>query len=169
MPIRGNMGFPGVAKQMRRLSGQCGGAARQDVLVASEFAASSEESSDFAAWVKRRKAKRRGEIRGGRLATRKKKQDRITGGDRTLNGFNTRAGIRIRCGTCNSDFCRAPNCPYRGNSVKNKPRRPHSSLSTESPVSVKGDRAPLTEGKKGQLSTALFNHSGYARPVCLHG
>ena len=99
----------------------------------------------------------------------KKKQDRITGGDRTLNGFNTRAGIRIRCGTCNSDFCRAPNCPYRGNSVKNKPRRPHSSLSTESPVSVKGDRAPLTEGKKGQLSTALFNHSGYARPVCLHG
>ena len=79
MPIRGNMGFPVVAKEMRRLSGQRGGAARQDVLVASEFAASSEESGDFAAWVKRRKAKRRGEIRGGRLATRKKNRIGLRG------------------------------------------------------------------------------------------
>ena len=47
--VQGNLGFPDVTKQMRRLFGPHGGAARQDVLVVADMHASSEEGTDFEA------------------------------------------------------------------------------------------------------------------------
>ena len=54
---QGNVGFPAVAEQLRRLFGPRGGAAHQDVFVAADIDLSSEEETDFDAWAAYRKAK----------------------------------------------------------------------------------------------------------------
>ena len=63
--IRSTVAFPEVASQMRRLFGPRGGAARQDVLVAADLDAASEEE-DFArcaGYCKAKKGKgKRGEV-----------------------------------------------------------------------------------------------------------
>ena len=58
--VQGDTTFPVVAKQMRRIFGPCGGAARQDVLVAADMDAASEEGTDFEASTAYGKAKNRG-------------------------------------------------------------------------------------------------------------
>ena len=77
--------------------GPRGGASRQDVLVAEDMGASSEEETDFEAWVAHRKAKKKGG-----------KKKRRGGDARTLNGLNRRAGIRNRSYKCNSENPLAP-------------------------------------------------------------
>ena len=59
--MQGNLGFPDAAKQMRRLAGPCGGAARQCVLVAADMYAPPEEDATSTVWVAHREAKKNGE------------------------------------------------------------------------------------------------------------
>ena len=47
-----------AAKQMRRLFGACGDAARQDALLAADAVTASDEESENAAWAAHRKAKK---------------------------------------------------------------------------------------------------------------
>ena len=56
---RGNIGFPVVAKEMRRLAGPRGGAARHDVLITADVDVSSEEGRHYAAWVAYRTAEKK--------------------------------------------------------------------------------------------------------------
>ena len=67
---QGTLGFPAVTKRMGRLFGPRGGAACQYVLVAADIDASSEEETDFEAWVAYRKVKKMGKQRGGRVEMR---------------------------------------------------------------------------------------------------
>ena len=55
----GNLGFPAMAKQERRLFGPCGGAVCLEVLVPADMDVSSEEESDHAARLARRAAKQK--------------------------------------------------------------------------------------------------------------
>ena len=57
--VQGNLGFPGEAKQIRRLVGPRCGASRQDALVAADIDAFSEEKTDFEAWAAYRKIKKK--------------------------------------------------------------------------------------------------------------
>ena len=71
--IRGNIVFAAVGKQMRRLFGSRGGAARRDAVVSVESDSSAEEESGRAEWLARRKAKNKKEFReegGGRCEKR---------------------------------------------------------------------------------------------------
>ena len=62
--IQGNMDFPDAATQMRRLSGPCGGAAHQDVLVAADVDVSSEkEKGGEEEWGQRREKKSENKVR----------------------------------------------------------------------------------------------------------
>ena len=59
--VMGNLGFPSVGKQMRRIFGYSGGAARQDVLAAADVDVSSDAETDFEAWAAYRTTKKKGE------------------------------------------------------------------------------------------------------------
>ena len=54
-----NFGISAVARQLRRVFGPRGGAARQNALAATDVDANSNGESDFAEWVARRKAKKK--------------------------------------------------------------------------------------------------------------
>ena len=60
--IQGKIKFSASAKEMRRLFGSRGGAARQSVLVAAETDSSSKEGRERAAWSANRKAKKKKEF-----------------------------------------------------------------------------------------------------------
>ena len=101
--IRSTLAFAAAARQMRRLFGSCGSAARQDVLIAAGADLFSGEESEHAAWLARRKAKKgKGEAKGGDTYR--------TSDGRILNGFNLRTQERNRCFTCNSEFHFASQC-----------------------------------------------------------
>ena len=59
-------------RQMRRLFGPCGGAARQDVLVALDVDVISDGADDFAAWFAHRKAKSKAKKRKTRRVNRER-------------------------------------------------------------------------------------------------
>ena len=81
--FRTTQASPVVSRQMRRLFGPCGGAARQDVLVPADL---------DAAWVAFRRAKReRGKGQGGR-GSRKRAGGKQEEGRRTMKKFNRKTG-----------------------------------------------------------------------------
>ena len=56
--IRGALAFAAAGRQMRRLFESCGGAARQDFLIAVDADVSSEDENGDAAWLAYRNAKK---------------------------------------------------------------------------------------------------------------
>ena len=91
----GNLGFPSVAKHMRRLFGPRGGAARRDVLVNAGIDASSEDEADSESRAARRKAKKMRK-RGGRVAMWGKAKTRLMGDLSEPDSAEFRAARRIR-------------------------------------------------------------------------
>ena len=97
--IQGALALAAAAKQMRRLFGYRGSAARQDVLVAADADVSSWDENEHAAWLAHRKAKNDGRkdfarkedfARNEENAGKKGKKGRSDGS--TLNGCNRRTG-----------------------------------------------------------------------------
>ena len=91
------LAFLQASAQMRRLFGPSGYASRQDVLVAQDLDAASEEE-DFEALMARRRAERAKKEGGGQG-----NHDKPVGGGRAKNPINRRTGGRSRCYTCNSE------------------------------------------------------------------
>ena len=78
--IQGTSAFTAEARQMRRLFGSCGSAASQDVLFAADVDLSSENESNHAAWLARRKATK------SRNFASRGRSDGKTGGNKVMVG-----------------------------------------------------------------------------------
>ena len=106
------LAFLEVSAQMRCLFGPSGYKSRQDVPVAADMDAPSEEE-DFAAWAAYRKAKRTkkdgdsGEVNG------EPKKRKPPGGRRARNGCYRRTGQRNRRYICNSEYHYVPKGPKK--------------------------------------------------------
>ena len=98
---------------MRRLCGPCGGAARQDVLVAADMHVSSGPEIDYETRVAHRNAEREGRNKKREDGDARNFKNKVEGDGPTLNGFNRRDGIRNRCYECGSENHSAPKCPLR--------------------------------------------------------
>ena len=154
-----------AAKQMRRIFGSPGSAARDGVLEAAEADLPSGDERDLAAWLAGR-----GEKKIKNLA-RKEESDGKTGriegksDGRALNGFKRRTGERNWCFTCNSESNFAPNCPSQGTLGEgsapptpfwNKPPRPPCcSIAMESPISLRNDGFPEKKDTAGIREQSL--------------
>ena len=86
---------PQASAQMRRVSGPCGYAPRQDVLVAQDMDTVPAEE-DFEPWVAYRKAKRARRDGGGQGS---REEGKASGEGRANDAINPRTGERNRCYT----------------------------------------------------------------------
>ena len=141
------LGFPQASAQIRRLSGLCEYASRQDVMVEQDMDTATEEE-DFEVWIAYRKAKRA--TRGNGEPNRRAKTEvgdsggREKGG-RMKNPIDRRTGRRNRRYTFNGEYHYAPQCPQKENrnsiapsplKTSKKSNRPYSSTAVETPVEV---------------------------------
>ena len=121
---QGFRAFPAVAKQMCRLVGPRGSAARQDVLVAADFDVSSNGETDFEARLAHREAKKKSEGKKTEDGDAKKSENEVKGGGQFLSGFSRRAGIRP-APKCDGGYHLAPERPlkdaHRNESAQSSP------------------------------------------------
>ena len=94
------------AADMRRLFGSCGGAVRQDVLVAGDADGRSGGDRGREARLTSKKAEKEGVGQKRRDGAQNVSGDKVKGDVRTLNGFNRHAGLRNRCYTCDGEYAR---------------------------------------------------------------
>ena len=96
------MEIAAVGRQMRRLSGSCGGAARRAVLAAPDVEVIPNYDGDVAAWVRRPTAKKGG---GGGDGEDPKRKDEA---EATGGAVKKRAGLRNRRYRCDGGYHLAP-------------------------------------------------------------
>ena len=154
---KGGLGFSNVARQTRRLSGPCGGAPRQDVLVAGDVSGCPISGADNGAWVAYRKAKKKaaGKKRGEKAPKPQKKKIERNG--QTLIGFNRRSRVRRRRSKCHAEYHLAPerhlrDAPRSDSSPRSEEdwkahRSSYSTISMRSPVSAQ--ESGLSEREQG--------------------
>ena len=119
----GNLGKLGpreISRRMRRFCGPRGGAARQDVLAATDVDVNSNDEDGFPAWPAFRNAKaaRKGGIGGQRNG---KAGDRVRGGSQTLNGIHKDTGFSNRCCWRGSEYIHIPKPPLEITSKSDSP------------------------------------------------
>ena len=76
------------------MSGPCGGAARQDVLVAADVDTPSVGGKGSEAWVVYRRAKKQGDMKRKAQRAPRESKDKVKGDGQDLNGLNRRTRVR---------------------------------------------------------------------------
>ena len=109
--LQGNLRTSAVARRLHRLFDTRGGAFRQDVLAATDVAASS-GSDDFAASVANQKAEKQEGGQDGDGGA-KEEEEKAKRGGQTLS-LNRKTGCRGRCNWRKNEYHLLPTCPSRG-------------------------------------------------------
>ena len=154
--LQGKSAFAAAARQMRRLFGSCGNAAHQDVLIAADMGVLSDQETDHAAWLARRKAKK------GRDKAQNEEEE---GGEAENVG---KRDARIASG--NSEYHFARQRPQEGSRRKGSsqsyqvgmnPSRPsYSSIAMDSPICVRHDGYRGKRDQKGNCEQSFSTDLG---------
>ena len=110
--LQGNLRTSAVARRLHRLFDTRGGAFRQDVLAATDVAASS-GNDDFAASVANQKAEKQEGGQDGDGGA-KEEEEKAKRGGQTLRSLNRKTGRRGRFDWRQSEYHLLPTCPSRG-------------------------------------------------------